>query len=89
MFTEGILFRRLIRSLEDRHSMIPGRLCQLRLQTFLKKRKGFVFIFVKKDPCEPERVLGAKIQHHMFDIHLFSTSSHIPFINFVIDFTFL
>jgi hypothetical protein len=81
MSAKGILLRRLIRSLEDRHSMIPGRLRQLRLQTFLKKRKGFVFVFVKKDPCEPERVLGAKIQDHMFDVHLFSSSSHFPFSN--------
>jgi hypothetical protein len=69
--------------------MIPGRLRQLRLQTFLKKRKGFVFVLVEKDPCQPERVLGAKIQHHMFYIHLFSSFGHFLFSNFVIDFTFL
>ena len=61
MFVESILLRRLIRSLEDRDSMIPGRLRQLRLQTFLEKRKGFVFVFIKEDPCEPERFLGAKV----------------------------
>ena len=76
MFTEGVHLRRLIRSLEDRHSMIPGRLRKLRLQTFLEKRKGFVFVFIKKDPCESERVLGAKIQYHMFYVHFFSFSSH-------------
>ena len=69
--------------------MVPGRLQQLRLQTFLKKRKSFVFVFVDKDPCEPERVLGAKIQHNMFYVHLFSSSNHFPFSNLVIGFTFL
>jgi hypothetical protein len=87
-FTEGILLRRLIRSLEDGHSMIPGRLQQWRLQTFLKKCKGFVLVFVEKDPRKPERALGAKIQHNMFYVHLFSLSSRFLLSNLVPDFTF-
>jgi hypothetical protein len=68
--------------------MIPGRLRQLRLQAFLEKGKGFLFVFVKKDSCEPERLLGAKIQDHMFYVHLFSSSSHFFLNNLVSDFTF-
>jgi hypothetical protein len=56
--------------------MVPGRLRQLRLQTFLEKRKGFLFVFVKKDPCEPHGFLRAEIQDHILDLHPFSSSDH-------------
>ena len=80
-FTESIFLRRLIRSLKDRHSMIPGRLQQLRLQTFLEKRKGFVFVFVEKNSRKPERALWTEIQHNRFDVHLFSSFSHFLIIS--------
>ncbi len=76
MSTEGIFLRRLIRSLKDRHSTVPGRLRKLGPQTLLQKRQGFFFVFVQEDPPKPEYVLGTKIQHNLFDVHFFSSSGH-------------
>ena len=47
--TEGIFLRRLIRSLEDRHSMVPGRLLQLGFETLLKIKESLLFVLIKKD----------------------------------------
>jgi hypothetical protein len=76
MFTEAIFLRRLIRSLEDRHSMVPGRLLQLGFQTFLQKRKSSLLVFDQENPRNPKRVLGTKIQHSGSDVHSFSSSGH-------------
>jgi len=91
-FTKRVLLRRLIRSLKDWHSMIPGRRRQLRLKRFLKKRKGFLFVFVKEDSRQPERFFWAKIQHNIFYVHPLSSSNHFLIIDFEgrvpLDFTF-
>jgi hypothetical protein len=50
-FTEGILLRRLIRSLEDRHSMVTGCLIQLGLQALFKKEESLVFVFIHQNSC--------------------------------------
>ena len=48
-FHKGILLRRLIRSLKDRHSVIPGRLFQLGLEAFFKKQECLLFVFIHKN----------------------------------------
>jgi len=68
-FSEGILLRRLIRSLKDWHSMVPGCFVQLRFDAFFKKWKGLVFVFVNKDSRKTERFFWVKIKHDFFNIH--------------------
>jgi hypothetical protein len=81
MFAKHIFLRRLIRSLEDRHSMVPGRVIQLRLQTFLEKQKGVVSVSVEENPCKPQGFLGAEIQDHILNFHSFASSSHLLIID--------
>jgi len=92
MFAEHIFLSGLIRSLKDWHSMVPGRLQQLRLKTFLEKGKGFVFFFVKEDSRQPERFFWAKIEHNIIYVHPLSSSNHFLIIDFEgrvpLDFTF-
>ena len=59
--TEAILLRRLIRSLEDRHSVIPGRLDPIEASDIPLETQGLVFIFVEKDSRKPHGFLGVKI----------------------------
>jgi hypothetical protein len=69
-FTEGILLGRLIRSLEDRHSMVPGRLFQLWFKALFEKRKGFLLVLIHENSGEPQSFLGMKVQDHAFYDHL-------------------
>jgi len=48
-FAEGIFLGRLIRSLKDRHSMISGRLLQLRFEGLLKKSQSLLLVFVQEN----------------------------------------
>jgi hypothetical protein len=68
-FTEGILLRRLIRSLEDRHSMIPGRLIQLRFKTLFKKNKSLLFFVIEKDSRESKGFLRVKAKDYVLYLH--------------------
>ena len=63
--------------------MVPSCSFELRFETLFEKKEGLFFVFVKKDSCKPERVLGAKIQHDMFYVHLFSPSSHFLMVDFM------
>ena len=79
MFAEGILLRRLIRSLKDRHSVLSCRIVQLRFDAFLEKREGLFSVFVQKNSRQSECLMWTKIQHKRFDVHLFtSPPAHPP-----------
>jgi hypothetical protein len=79
MLAEAILLRRLIRSLKDRHSMVPGGLRQLRFETFFEKKECLVPVFVEKDFREHECLLWTEIQHERFDVHPSTSYLSLPF----------
>jgi hypothetical protein len=54
---ERVFLRRLIRSLKDRHSMIPSRLIQLGLQAILKKEESLFFVLIEENSCEFQSLL--------------------------------
>ena len=64
-----IFLRRLIRSLEDRHSVIPACLVQLRLQAFLQKEHCLLTIFVDKNSRQTKCLLRGKLYYNLFDCH--------------------
>jgi hypothetical protein len=68
-FTEGILLRRLIRSLKNRHSMVPGRLIQLRFKTLFKKKKSLFFFVIEKDSRESKSFLRVKAKDYVLYLH--------------------
>ena len=78
---EGVL-RKLIRSLEDRHSMVTCRLIQLRLQALFKKEESLSFIFIEEDSRESKGLFRAKVKDYILYLHPFSSSNHFLIIDF-------
>ena len=66
---EIVLLRRLIRSLEDRHSVIPGLLIKLRLEGFFQKEHCFLAILIEENPHQTKGFLSGKLYYNIFDCH--------------------
>jgi hypothetical protein len=80
-FAERIFLRRLIRSLEDRHSVISRRLLQLRFEALFKKKEPLLPVFIHENSCQSEGFLRTKAYDNALDRHLSSSSSHFLIID--------
>ena len=54
ILAKGVFLRRLIRSLKDRHSMVPCCLIQLRFEALFEKEEGLSFVFIEEDSRQPQ-----------------------------------
>ncbi|MBP1697407.1 MAG: hypothetical protein H6Q41_2595 [Deltaproteobacteria bacterium] len=72
MLAEGILLRRLIRSLKDWHSMITGRIYKLRFEALLKEEKRLFFVFIEEDSRESKGFFRAKVKDYALYLHIFA-----------------
>jgi hypothetical protein len=90
---EEIFMGRLIRSLEDRHSMVTGCLIQLRFKALFKKRERLFLVFIHENSCQPKGLFWTEIKNNLIDLHSLSSSSHFLIIDLEgtlsADFTFL